>query len=124
MDMNDLLTALDAIAARSDGPLSEAKIGAHFGGASLKNPMVHSTNNVSGMIEINDSCLLGTIRIRFVSSRPAVTKIQVYQPATDRKFGKEESCENFNSRINSHFPFSQRPCKQLDHRLPEWRAHH
>ncbi len=30
MDMNDFLTALDAIVARPDRPLSQAKIGAHY----------------------------------------------------------------------------------------------
>jgi hypothetical protein len=75
MDMNNLPTAFDAIVTRPDGPLSQAKIGAHIGGPSLNDPMIHSTNDVSGMIEINDSCLLGTFRICLVSSCLAVSTL-------------------------------------------------
>jgi hypothetical protein len=107
MDMNDLITAFDAIVARPDGPLSDAKIGAHFAGPSLNDPMVHSTNDVADMIEVNDSCLLGTIRICFVSSRLAVTTLPLYQAHADRNVGREETCEISDSGFDSHCPLSE-----------------
>jgi hypothetical protein len=105
--MNDLLTAFDAIVARPDGPLSQAKIGAHFGGPSLNDPLVHSTNDVSGMIEINDSCLLGTFRICLVSSRLAVTTLPRDRAHADRNVGKEETCEISDSGFDGHCPLSE-----------------
>ena len=45
MDMNGLVTTLDAIAARSDCPVSQAKISSHFGrpGLNVNDPNAHSS---------------------------------------------------------------------------------
>jgi len=46
MDTNGLIAALDATAARSDDPISKAKIGTHIGNTGLNEPMTHCTNNL------------------------------------------------------------------------------
>jgi hypothetical protein len=69
--------------------------------------MVHSINNVSSMIKVNDSCLLGTIRICFVSSRPALTTLPLDPAHADGKVGREGPCEISDSGFVNHCPLSK-----------------